>query len=121
MKVYELLGYKERHHQYLGILKADNMEECALFIAKNFPEYYYGANIKELNASKDYPDFMCIPIKDYFKNDDGSYPSPIEVALDSFNTHLKIQSGLCDVEEEWNGDICRQAWAKLEIPFKGRE
>lgn len=116
MKRFKLLGYKDEKHIELGSIDAHDLHEVKFFLAVNFPDYYYGAGISQVDGG-DYPDFMCIPVKDWFKKEDGTYILPLEDAVKSLDMAIKMRNGLCDEWEEYNGDICRKAWEKLEVPF----
>lgn len=119
MKTFKLTGHKGAERIELGIIKAADLHQAAFFLAKNFPEHYFGAGINQIDGGGDCPDFLCIAVKDYYKRGDGTYPTALEVAVDDLDSQIKMDNGFCDTWIERDG-VCRQAWKKIAIPFDGR-
>lgn len=121
MRNYRLVGRDQitRASVELGIIQAESMAACELFIACNYPELFFGANISEVGHGKADRDFTCIAVKEWYRNEDGTYPTPVEVAVQGFNAKMKIDNGLCrtwtDLRDE---SVCRAPFDKLDIPCK---
>lgn len=102
MKEFRMIGSSGyQKGRELGTIKANNTTECGLFIALNFPEYYFGANIIEVVGEGIQGDFSCIAVQEYYIKEDGTYTTPVEAALSSFNADMKIKNELCDVSYDY--------------------
>lgn len=124
VKKYKLIGRTADTHEsvQLGVINADNLRDCELFIAINFPQYYFGANIIEVPDSPDVRRGvqMCICVKEYYTNTDGTCPTPLEIALRSFNSDLKIKNGFCTREYGSDG-ISYTPLETLAIPLESNK
>jgi len=99
MQKYTLIGYSSGK---LGVIECASLNEAGIFLATNFPDEYFGANITCENG-----DFSAIAVREYYG---GNVPTPIEAALSSMITNIKINSALCDEKEDRKG--------VLKVPYK---
>ena len=94
------------NHELLGEVECDSIHEAELFLAMNFPNDYFGANIV---GDK----IKIIAVKDAFDED----ITPVQAALDSFNVRVKIKNGFC--VEEHDGDSILQKPCKKLVSVDG--
>jgi hypothetical protein len=127
MTTYKMVGFESDKRDAqgrlqevnIGTIQANSMVEVALFVAMNFPQYYFGLNIVEVDASKKCPDFMCLAVKDYYERT-GLGTDPVKLALDSFNNSIKFKNGFCTVSYDRDG-MSRTPMKNLTIPCIGKE
>lgn len=96
MKKYLLIANSETSNESkeLGTIYAHNLNEAALYLAYNFPENYYLANIVSVPQSEnESKDFMCIACSEYYASyNNGVVPNPVDVALKSLMMDLEYQN-----------------------------
>lgn len=95
MKKYELISTKQG--VTLGKVECGSIEEAEFFLAVNFPEDFFGANIK----SEDGKDFLLIPVKEAYEGE----VNPVDIAVKNMNMRIKIRNRFCDIREEDDGVV----------------
>lgn len=96
--------YSGTTNEKLGTINCNSLDEAELFLAVNFPEHYFGANI----IREDGDGALIIACKEAFS--DIADKSPVDIAVESINRRLKIASNLFrSVEDEES---------VLRVPYK---
>jgi hypothetical protein len=107
---YELISTKR--NMVLGTIECDNLEAAELFLAMNFPDDFFGANIKGIDCDS----VACIPVERAFKGENDI--SPVAIALRNFDSKIKVKNGLCYVEENSDGAL-HKPYKKLKSEAGG--
>ena len=85
------------NNETMGTVTCNSMSEAKLFLAKNFPDSYFGANL--IGTTDDGQRiFELIAVKEAYGN-----MTPMEAAIESIDISVKHSSGLCDVFEDYDG------------------
>ena len=95
MKKYELISTEQG--VTLGKVECGSVEEAELFLAVNFPEDFFGANIK----SEDGENVLLIPVKEAYEGE----VNPVDIAVKNMDMRIKIRNRFCNVREEDDGVV----------------
>lgn len=99
MNQYKL--YSGKGH-VLGTIACDSISEAELFLAMNFPDDYFGANIVGDKAK-------IIAIREAF--DDESI-TPVQIVLQHLDSSMKIKNGLY-TEEHYREGVLKKPYTHL--------
>lgn len=80
-----------------GTIKCNDLTTAELFLVVNFPDDFFGANIRNVEKGE----FLMIPVKEVYGDD----ADPIKIAVRNVDGHIKIKNGLCDVMEDEDGIV----------------
>ena len=117
MKNYKLIANNEQSHESteLGIIRAHSIQEAALFLAYNFPDQYYSANIVEVGV--EHPSFLAIACSDYYAyENDGVLPNPVDAALNRLMIEMKCDNEMFDRISDYaahDAEITYQVWKDI--------
>lgn len=82
-------------------LTANSLAEIEMLVAMDMPEEYYGMSI----TCKDAPEFLLIPVKEYFENEAMFYgakiPTPMEMAM----RQIRLTTGCYKVTYDEEGEV----------------
>jgi hypothetical protein len=95
MAKYELISTKR--NMTLGVIECESISVAEVFLAINFPEDFFGANIKGVDCKNT----VFIPVEAAFADEDDT--NPVSVALRNMDSAIKIQNGLCEEKEDEEG------------------
>lgn len=119
MKTYLLIANDEITHERtpLGTVVANSPREAALFLAYNFPQHYFLANIITLDESGNKVGCLAIACKaEYelaFANEGKHLPSPVELATLYLMNDMKRINNMCDMHID-RGDVCYTVWDSVK-------
>lgn len=105
MPKFELISTKR--NMTLGTIECDNVTVAELFLAMNFPNDFFGANIKGVDCNS----MLFIPVEAAFADEDDT--NPVNIALKNMDSKIKIQNGLCEEKEDRDG-ILRCPYKRLK-------
>lgn len=73
MKTFMFTGRKYGEDKYNPIEEKkfepkqfESLSHAEVWFLANYPDYYFGGSIKQMNVKN--PDFVCIPVPDYYKD-----------------------------------------------------
>lgn len=103
MPKFELISTKR--DMTLGVIECESIEVAELFLAMNFPDDFFGANIKGLDTNS----FIFVAVKEAY----GPDATPLSAALNSLDSRIKIKNELCHVTDDGDG-ILRSPYKTLD-------
>lgn len=119
MKTYLLIANDEITHERtpLGTVVANSPREAALFLAYNFPQHYFLANIITLDDSGKEIGWLALSCREEYEHAYAQsgmpVPSPVEIATLYLMNEMKRINNMCDMHID-RGDVCYTVWDSVK-------